>query len=386
MIVDVSDRGRYGAGSIRQRGPGTWELRVSAGRDTLTGRYQQRTTTFRGTEKQARKALAGFVARVESGSERGSDTTVAELMDAWLEFATDKVSLNTLQGYRSKARHRIVPELGTIPLRKLSGPDLERWYRRLLHDAGLAPSHVRQIHAIVHNALAHAVRWGWLPVNPADAARPPSVPKREIRPPEVGHVLAAVEAAAPEFGVFVRLSAAAGSRRGEVTALRWRDVDLDAGELVFEHSAFKHPDTGEICLKDTKGHANRRIALDDATVDALRQHLLGLEEVARAFRVELGDDAFLFSPEPDGSRPWDPYHWTTAWRRLREKLHLPPTTRLHDLRHFAATHLLADGVDVKTVAGRLGHANAATTLNIYGHFVPAADRVAATKMGDLLSR
>ncbi len=197
----------------------------------MSGRYLQRTTTFRGTEKQARKALAVFVARVASGSERGSDTTVGELMDAWLELATDNVSLNTLQGYRSKARHRIVPELGAIPLRKLSGPDLERWYRRLLHDAGLAPSHVRQIHAIVHNALAHAVRWGWLSVNPADAARPPSVPKREIRPPEVGHVLAAVEAAAPEFGVFVRL---------------------------------------------------------------------------------------LFSPEPDGSRPWDPYHWTTAWRRLRE--------------------------------------------------------------------
>jgi integrase len=230
------------------------------------------------------------------------------------------------------------------------------------------------------------VRWGWLSVNPAVAARPPSVPKREVRSPEVGHVLAAIEAADPEFAVFVRLSAAAGSRMGEVTALRWKDVDLDRGELVFEHSAFKHPDTGEICLEDTKGHANRRIALDDATVDALRQHRVRLDEIVRACGAELVADAFVFSPEPDGSRPWDPYHWTTAWRRLREKLSLPRATRLHDLRHFAATHLLADGVDVKTVAGRLGHANAATTLSIYGHFVPAADRVAASKMGDLLSR
>lgn len=382
----MTERGRYGAGSLRQRGPGTWELRVSAGRDAATHRYLQRTTTFRGTEKQARKALAAFVARVESGSGKCGDATVAELMDAWLEFAADKVSLNTLQGYRSKARHRIVPALGKVPLRKLSGPDLERWYRRLLKEEGLAPSHVRQIHAIVRNALGQAVRWGWLSVNPAVAARPPSVPKPEVRSPEVGHVLAAIEAADPEFAVFVRLSAAAGSRRGEVTALRWKDVDLDRGELVFEHSAFKHPDTGEICLKDTKGHANRRIALDDATVDALRQHRVRLDEIVRACGAELVADAFVFSPEPDGSCPWDPYHWTTAWRRLREKLGLPRATRLHDLRHFAATHLLADGVDVKTVAGRLGHANAATTLNIYGHFVPAADRVAASKMGDLLSR
>lgn len=381
----MPDRGRYGAGSMRQRSPGTWEFRVSAGRDSSKGRYQQRTATFRGTEKQARKALAAFVAQVESGTNRGGDATVAELMEAWLDFAADKVSLNTLQGYRSKSRHRIVPEWGKVPLRKLSGPDLERWYRRLLGDEGLAPSHVRQIHAIVRNALAQAVRWGWLAVNPAVAARPPGVPKREIRPPEVSHVLAAIEAAAPEFAVFVRLSATAGSRRGEVTALRWKDVDLGAGELVFEHSAFKRPDTGEICLKDTKGHANRRIALDDATVTALREHRVRLEEVARTCGAELAADSFVFSPEVDGSRPWNPYHWTTAWRRLREKLGLPKATRLHDLRHFAATHLLADGVDVKTVAGRLGHANAATTLNIYGHFVPAADRVAAGKLGDLLS-
>lgn len=80
--MGVTERGRYGAGSLRQRGPSTWELRVSAGRDAATHRYLQRTTTFRGTEKQARKALAAFVAMVESGSGKGGDATVAELMDA----------------------------------------------------------------------------------------------------------------------------------------------------------------------------------------------------------------------------------------------------------------------------------------------------------------
>ncbi|MGH3119325.1 MAG: tyrosine-type recombinase/integrase [Gaiellales bacterium] len=382
----MPERGRYGAGSLRQRGQDTWELRVSAGRDPNTGRYVQRTTTFRGTEKQARKALGAFIAKVDSAPGRGTDATVGDLMAVWLDFAADKVSLNTLQGYRSKARHRIVPDLGRVALRDLTGAELERWYRRLLREERLAPSHVRQIHAILRNALAQGVRWGWLAFNPAVAAKPPAVPKRDIRSPEVDDVLEAIETASPEFSVFVRLSAAAGSRRGEVTALQWKDLSLDAGELVFEHSAFRHPDTGEICLKDTKGHANRRIALDEATIEALRQHRCAGEAVAQQCGAGLGADAFVFSPDVDGGRPWDPYHWTTAWRRLREKLNLPRTIRLHDLRHFAATQLLAGGVDVKTVAGRLGHANAATTLNIYGHFVPAADRVAASKMGDLLSR
>lgn len=155
----MSERGRYGAGSIRQRGSARWELRVNAGRDPSTGRYRQRTMTFTGTEKQARRALAGFVTATENGSARGSDATVADPMHAWLEFARTRVSLTTLRGYRSKVGGRILPALGEIPLRKLSGADLERWYGRLLREDGLAPSHVRQIHAILRNALAQAVRW-----------------------------------------------------------------------------------------------------------------------------------------------------------------------------------------------------------------------------------
>ena len=155
--------------------------------------------------------------------------------------------------------------------------------------------------------------------------------------------------------------------------------------MLFARSAYRDRETREVRVKDTKAHGARRIALDDATVVALRAHREHADDVARACDVQLRSGAYVFSPDPAGSRPWDPYHWTTAWRTLREKLKLPKHIRLHDLRHFAATQLLASGVDVRTVAGRLGHANPATTLNIYGHFVPAADRAAAAKLGDVLA-
>lgn len=366
-----------------------WELRVNAGRDPGTGRTQRRSRTFHGTEKQARKALAAFVTEVTAspplGRDDEGDHTVRELIEAWIEFVSDRVSPNTLQGYRSKCDYRIVPVWGDVLLRDVKAAGLERWYRRLLHEDDLAPSHVRQIHTIIHNAFSRGLRWGWIEVNPASAASPPSAPRQEIRPPDAAHVLAAIAAAQPELSMFLRLTAVAGSRRGEVTALRWSDLDLEGGELLLARSAYKHRDSGEIRVKDTKGHSARRIALDDATVQALRAHRVRAAEIADIVGVELGSDAYVFSPESDGSEPWDPYHWTSAWRRLRDKLKLPPHIRLHDLRHFAATQLLASGVDVRTVAGRLGHANAATTLNIYSHFVPAADRAAATKLGDVLT-
>ena len=88
-------------------------------------------------------------------------------------------------------------------------------------------------------------------------------------------------------------------------------------------------------------------------------------------------NGYVFTAQPDGSEPWRPYHWTSAWRRLRDRAGIDKSVRLHDLRHFTATRLLDAGVPVKTVSGRLGHARPATTLNIYAHFVPATDRLAA---------
>jgi integrase len=110
-----------------------------------------------------------------------------------------------------------------------------------------------------------------------------------------------------------------------------------------------------------------------------------VEARAGAVGVEVREDGYVFSPTVDGSEPWRPFHWTAAWRRLREKAGLDPRVRLPDLRHFAATRLLDAGVPVKTVSGRLGHARPATTLNVYAHFIPASDRAAAEAMGAILS-
>lgn len=102
-----------------------------------------------------------------------------------------------------------------------------------------------------------------------------------------------------------------------------------------------------------------------------------------AARRALPPAAHVFSNEPDGSVPWRPDSTTRAFRSLCRRAGLEDV-RLHDLRHYVATRLLASGVDVRTVAGRLGHRNAATTLNVYSHFLPEADRRAADVLGKLL--
>ncbi len=136
--------------------------------------------------------------------------------------------------------------------------------------------------------------------------------------------------------------------------------------------------------KDTKTHAARRIALDPGTLAVLEQQRTYLEQLAQAAELELADTAFLFSPEPDGRQPWNPSTITHRFQTAREGIDLK-TVRLHDFRHFAATRLIAAGVPVRTVSGRLGHANPSTTLTVYAHFLEASDQAAAEVMGSIVT-
>jgi integrase len=382
----MATRAGYGGGSLRRRSDRKWELRVSTGRDPVKGRYRYVSRTVQGTRKEAEAALAALVTQVTDGAggHSGTDATVGELIDQWLDLKRDTLSVTTWEGYAGKARFRLIPALGQVRVRKLTVRDIDTFYLALARDEQLAASTIRQIHNVLTGSLAQAVRWGWRSDNPARLATLPSVRQREIRPPAPADVMAAIEQAAQELALFVRLSAVIGGRRGEVGALRWTDVDLVAGELSITKALVETRDRS-IHEKDTKTHQARRIALDQATVEALRAWRSEVEARAEPFGVMPRSDGFVFSPELDGSKPWRPYHWTSAWRRLRDRIGIDPGVRLHDLRHFAATRLLDAGVPVKTVSGRLGHARPATTLNVYAHFIPATDRVAADVIGSLLT-
>jgi integrase len=382
----MATRAGYGGGSLRRRGDRKWELRVSTGRDPVRGRYRYVSRTVRGTRKEAEAALAALVTQVNTGAggHTATDASVGELIEQWLDLKRDALSLTTWEGYAGKARFRLIPALGKVSVRKLTVRDIDAFYRALARDEQLAASTIRQIHNVLTGSLDQAVRWGWRSDNPARLATLPSVRRADIRPPAPADVMAAIQRADQELALFVRISAVIGGRRGEVGALRWTDVDLAGGDLSITKALVESRDRS-IYEKDTKTHQARRIALDAATVEALRAWRSEVEARATPFGVIARPDGFVFSPELDGSKPWRPYHWTSAWRRLRDLIGIDPAVRLHDLRHFTATRLLDAGVPVKTVSGRLGHARPATTLNVYAHFIPATDRVAADVIGGLLA-
>lgn len=344
--------------------------------------------TFHGTKREASRALASLVVEAERLAPKGArEGTMEALLNEWFEHASQSFSPKTAAVVRGYLDSPIIPAIGAVPAARLTPAELDRFYRHLLTVGAsrgpYKPATVKRVHGIIRRALTQGVRWGWLAHNPALDASPPRVPLTELKPPtpdEVVRLFRLAQETDPELATFIVLAASSGARRGELVALRWRDLDLDRGTLSIERGVVLVD--GKLIEQGTKTHQSRRVTLDAGTVATLKEHRARAQANARATGARLTGDSFVFSQTVDGSVPWRPDATTRDFRVLCKKAGVTGV-RLHDLRHYVATRLLASGIDVRTVAGRLGHRNPVTTLNVYSHFVPEADQQAAEALGQL---
>ncbi len=351
------------------------------------------------TRKEAATALRTEIRKAEVGewvepSKQRLDAYLAE----WIEG--QRLSPSTLSSYRKNIRLHIDPYLGEHMVARLTGSAVDAWMRMLEESGraddqgGLSARTVRYVYTILRSALSDAVRQGRLAVNPTDRSTPPS--PSEARPPEMQAWTAAelnrflgwADAEDRDLAMGWRLLAATGMRRGEALALRWRDVGLDARRLAVRRSVGVVTTKGaghQLVEGPTKTGQSRVVDLDLGTVAALRSY-----RAARGvLTLDLARDSALVLSELDG-RHRHPERFSRRFAgqpaRARKALgeEQLPVIRLHDLRHTHATLLLADGVPVKVVSERLGHASATITLTVHQHVHPGMGCAAAERFATLL--
>src|SRR6266542_3579915 len=311
-----------------------------------------------GTCGAAEVALTRLRGQVDEDRHPKSAVTLGPAVAQWLEVA--KLEDTTCERDEDLIRIYIGPTFGDLAAGKLDAELLERFYARLQRCRTLcngrpsashtcrplSSSSVRKIHFIISAALERAVRWRHLGVSRAALVVVPASAQTEPDPPtveEAARILSEAWAVEPEWGLLLWLTMVTGSRRGEVSALRWRDLDSARGLLVIRRSN-AHPKAG-VKEKETKTRQQRRVALDPQTLELLTVHRGRWEQRCADLGCELEPTAYLFSPAPDGSTPWPPRSLTQRYGRLAKKLKLR-STRLHSLRHYSATELIAAGVDI----------------------------------------
>ena len=375
-------------GSMRERRPGYWQLRVFEGADPLTGKKQYRTKAFRGTKRQAQNELAVLVSQVNGAVVQTRKCSVGELIDAWLAHIENVGrSPSTLYNYGRLVRQ--LPEgFKALPLSRVTPKVVDDLYRYLARETGRKPATVLRFHAMLRAAFSQAVRWEWIERNPIERATPPSVQRVEPMPPVVADVLRVLDRAAesksPDNALIFRLLAATGCRRGEVCALKWSDFQLDrVHPRVMIRRAVLDIERKRI-VQDTKTHAIRWVGLDEVTAEVVRQHRARAVELTETAGQPLDPDDFVFPNSPGSKEPLPPNSVGQAWSRLCRELGVK--ARLHDLRHLQASLLLDAGEAITTVAARLGHRDTSTTLRIYSHLMPGADQRAAAIVGSAFAR
>jgi integrase len=374
-------------GHIRERSPGSFELRYSFGTDLATGKREIATATVRGSSKDAERELRRLLRSVDTGEHVDpSRITVRQWLTTWIDAVGLEVSPKASERYGEIVRNFLIPALGNLQLAKLAPVHIQDAYnglatggRRDGREGGLSPQTRRHIHRILSAALGRAVEQQLLARNPADAfkKRLPKVERREMA------VLTAEQSHRLLDGIRhtrvywpVLLALATGMRRGEILALRWQNVDLERGTVRVIES-LEQTKAG-LRAKPPKSEKARAITLPAFAIDELRRLKRHQAEELLMLGVRQASSNRLCA-RADGA-PMQPRSLTHEFTRLIGRVRDIPRVRFHDLRHSHATQLLLAGVHPKVAQERLGHSTISVTLDLYSHVTETMQEDAAARI------
>jgi integrase len=310
---------------------------------------------------------------------------VAGYLQQWLAHARGRVRAVTYEGYEVLLRRHALPRLGQLQLQELSPLAIQGLYGELLagsgENDGLSAGTVLNLHLVLNQAFAQAVRWQLLAANPVAGAQPPRPrrpPRLLVDPALLARLLDAVAGSWLEAPAAV--AAATGMRRGEILALRRADLTGDLAALRVERTL--QPTRQGLVFEQPKTARSRRTVLLPAFLRPYLERQLAAQAARRAAAADWQEQGLLID-RGDG-RPLNPDTLSAGWARHLRSRQLPPV-RFHDLRHAHATLMLAQGVHPKVVSERLGHASVGITLDTYSHVLPTLQEEAAAAFDALFS-
>ena len=364
---------KNGEGTVRLRKDGRWEGRVVIGYDDK-GKPKTKSVLAHNKGECVEKLEKLKEECGRTAEKLKPDMPFGEWIDFWYQyFSSPKLRPTTQATYENRIYGHIIPSIGKIPISKLTQNDLQQFYAKLkrtgrkvnveLKGTGVSDRMVRSCHALCRSSLEKAVEEGLITRNPSIGCKLPPKKNGEMKVLTQNEIVRLLNQAYDEgyYEMFL-LELTTGMRRGEILGLKWRDLNLETGELNIKRQLT----TKGISVPKTKSSI-RTILLPPDMLDLLRE----MKKTAKY-------DWIFPSPVKEGE-PRNPTAITKRFRIMLERAHCKHV-RFHDLRHTFATMALENGMDVKTLSAMIGHVSSETTLNIYSHVTDTMRAQAAVKI------
>jgi integrase len=361
-------------GSIYKRKDGRWCAQAS-----LNGR---RLTHYAKSQRECREWLKEIQDQIDEGlTIDGARATLGEYLLQWLETSKPSVRPKTWRQYSQIIRQHIVPDLGNIKLRDLRPDHIQAFYTAKL-GAGTGARSVRLIHAVLHRALAQALKWSLITRNPASVVDKPKLKRIEMNIWNAQQVRTFLEVIDEDrLEALFYLAVTTGLREGELLGLLWTDLDWETARLQVQRQLQRIPRQGLVLVEPKSDAGRRPVSLGPIALDKLRKHR-ERQQQEQLFAGERWQEHNLIFTSTIGT-PMDPRNLVRIFKALLQQAGLPDI-RFHDLRHTAATLMLQQGVHPKVVQERLGHSSITLTLDTYSHVLPTLQEDAAAKLEGLL--
>ena len=376
------------AGHIRSRSEGSFELRYTVGYDPSNGKQLVKTVTYKGTHKGAEVELRRILKTLDDNTYVApTKKTVESFLNDWLTSIKSQVSPKTHERYAEIVRNYLIPSFGHTVLSKLLVDSIQEKYNTWEHsgrrdgkEGGLSPRTRLHIHRVFKEALKHAVKLQLMAQNPADVVLAPR-PKKKIRPTLTVEQSVVLLRSLRKTRIFipVLLALTTGMRRGEILALRWKNVDFE-NKTIRVVESLEQVETN-IRFKAPKNEKTRAIMLPSYAAKILGMWKVMQQRQFAEHNVPMNDEAIVCARY--NGEPLKPDSLTQEFRVAIRQIPELPIIRFHDLRHSHATQMLRRKIHPKIAQERLGHSNIATTLDIYSHVIDTMQDDAASGLDNV---
>jgi integrase len=376
----TSRRGNHEGSIYRRASDQRWVGQLLLGYDGL-GRPIRRFVTAK-TRSEVAQKLKQLRRQFDDGlTVPDAGLKLEALFERWFEdVLRHQVAPSTFSNYRAVTVKHIVPALGKKKISALMVTDVDRLLSSKI-DSGLSTSTVRRIRAVLSQCLDQGIRWGVVSRNVASHSRAPRETRKEGRtlsPEQAKQFLAYLKGHRNEALYAVMLST--GLRRGEALGLMWKDLDRDSGVLQIRRQLKR--EGGTLVTADTKTSRSRRsVNLPPPMLKALLWHERRQETERTALGTSWINTDFIFTSAV--GTPIDPRNFYREFTKICRDAGMDDW-HPHELRHSAASLMLAQGVKLQVVSQVLGHASIRMTADVYGHILDPDRQEAADAMGTLL--